>query len=572
MLVKGIRNILRWDAPLLKYRQLRQDSTGPDQGTTSVSRDTSSDPSIGTAEMAIPGGRSIRASSPTSSSSMAAAALAEEAHQLPKLSLGLLIALTCSIGGLQFVWSTIFSHGSAYLFSLGITESQSSLIWAIAPICGAFVQPVVGALADNSRSRWGRRRPFILGGAIGVVISIILLAWIDDIMRCLTAILGIQSKDTIQTTVQVGTIVCIALLNLAVQPLQLGLRALIVDVCPSEQQSLASAWAGRFTGISNILGYLLGSLSIGPLAEDDESWRFRFLSLLTVFMLSSTVVITLFFIREHHAGDLVAEVQEPTSIFHVFRDVKDGWAIMSPQARRVCLVQFCSWMGWFGFLFYSTSYVGRLYLAESRKQGVEPTDALKDASIRIGTFASVLSSITAFATTVIAPHIAASKSTLPSPILDGLKARVSAGWWRQKHILWAMSLFLYAFCTFCTFFISSTNAAIFIVTLVGLSWGITQWAPFALLGEEIAMHEVEGEDDDSEVEKGREGMTAQSGAIMGVHNAAISIPQILAAFGSSFIFWLCKGDKPGEGNGIPWVLRISGVAALVAAYFAWRLK
>jgi solute carrier family 45, member 1/2/4 len=59
---------------------------------------------------------------------------------------------------------------------------------------------------------------------------------------------------------------------------------------------------------------------------------------------------------------------------------------------------------------------------------------------------------------------------------------------------------------------------------------------------------------------------------MGVHNAAISIPQILAALGSSFIFWLCEGSRSGEDDGIGWVLRTSGVAALVAAYFAWQLK
>lgn len=469
---------------------------------------------------------------------------------------------------LQLVWSIIFSHGSSYLFSLGSTKSQSSLIWAIGPICGAVVQPIIGVVADDSRSSWGRRRPFIVGGAIGTVISLLALAWVSNFMRALARAFGVGSDEGVKTMIHLGTVIFITFLNLSIQPLQLGLRTLIVDVCPPEQQSIASAWAGRFTSIGNILGYIVGSLQLGFIPYDDEAWRFRFLSLFCVVVLLTTVSITAYFIREESPSEVTQEPKTGILPLRVLRNLKNGWAVMPSQSRRVCLVQFFAWMGWFGFLFYSTSYVGRLYFAESLRRGVENFDFLRDTGIRLGTFASLLSALIALATIVIAPIITSSDSTVV--LFENTLTMGQVRWWRQIHIIWTLSHLLYAFCTFCTLFVSSTKIEMFLIALTGVSWGVTQWAPFAILGKNIATWQAER---DLAFERGEQLSTSnQSGAIIGAHNAAISVPQILAALGSSVIFSILDGRGASRSDDIAWVLRASGLAALVAAYFAWRLE
>ena len=45
------------------------------------------------------------------------------------------------------------------------------------------MQPVVGVLADNSRSKWGRRRPFMVGGALIVAVCLLVLGWTGEIVR-----------------------------------------------------------------------------------------------------------------------------------------------------------------------------------------------------------------------------------------------------------------------------------------------------------------------------------------------------------------------------------------------------
>lgn len=43
---------------------------------------------------------------------------------------------------------------------------------------------------------------------------------------------------------------------------QAGIRAFIVDYAPTHQQEDANSWAGRVTGIGNILGYLSGYMNL----------------------------------------------------------------------------------------------------------------------------------------------------------------------------------------------------------------------------------------------------------------------------------------------------------------------
>ena len=70
-----------------------------------------------------------------------------------------------------------------YLLQLGLTKSRTSLVWIAGPLSGLIMQPVVGVLADNSRSKWGRRRPFMIGGSLIVAICLLILGWTGEIVR-----------------------------------------------------------------------------------------------------------------------------------------------------------------------------------------------------------------------------------------------------------------------------------------------------------------------------------------------------------------------------------------------------
>lgn len=75
------------------------------------------------------------------------------------------------------------------------------------------------------------------------------------------------------------------------------------------------------------------------------------------------------------------------------------------------------------------------------------------------------------------------------------------------------------------------------------------------------------EDDDDEEEGG--GKDNQSGAILGVHNIAISLPQVISGLVSSVTYRIAEG----AGSQVPtaWVLASSGFAAFGAAVLAARM-
>lgn len=95
--------------------------------------------------------------------------------QKPKLSFWQIWNLSFGFLGVQIGYSLQNSNTSSIFKSLGADTSQLSLFWLAAPIAGMIIQPIVGMLSDNSWTKLGRRKPYILGGAIISTIALMLM-------------------------------------------------------------------------------------------------------------------------------------------------------------------------------------------------------------------------------------------------------------------------------------------------------------------------------------------------------------------------------------------------------------
>ena len=102
---------------------------------------------------------------------------------------------------------------------------------------------------------------------------------------------------------------------------------------------------------------------------------------------------------------------------------------------------------------------------------------------------------------------------------------------------------------------------IVLIALAGLPWAVTQWVPWAVIGYETSRQGLESDEGDEE--------DSQAGAILGVHNMAISLPQVLSGAVSSVTYKIA--EEAGSQVPTAWVLAISGVAAFVAAYLVKRV-
>ena len=322
--------------------------------------------------------------------------------------------------------------------------------------------------------------------------------------------------------------------------------------------------------------------------------------------LCGTIVISSLYIRERDPRLEGPPSEANPGIVSFFRQVFKSIRRLPPQSRKVCEVQFFNWMGWFGFLFYITTWIGQLhvnpYFASHPDLTPAEIDKAWEDATRVGTFALLIFAITSFASNIILPflvvpsyraspprtpstpqhHTPGTPGTLSASITSffpsaptpsaNLHARLTRLLdlcqikWLTLRRAWLLAHILYALCMASTFFISTPTQATVLTGVIGLPWALTLWAPFALISAEISKRDTEARRSDIKPED-------QAGVILGLHNVAVAAPQIVATLVSSAIFKLAQKQR-GEpyDTSVGWVLRFGGLAALVAAVFTWRIR
>jgi MFS family permease len=110
------------------------------------------------------------------------------------------------------------------------------VISAIAGLCALITYPLAGALSDRTISRFGRRRPWILGGVLLFAASLFAL--------------GLQSS-----IVGIGIFWSLSLIGFCI--LTAAITATISDQVPVNQRGFVSGWVSAPQAVGTILGILL---------------------------------------------------------------------------------------------------------------------------------------------------------------------------------------------------------------------------------------------------------------------------------------------------------------------------
>lgn len=77
-----------------------------------------------------------------------------------------IINVNFGILGIECCWALLMANSSAILLYLGATIPMIAYLWLLPPFVGLITSPVVGHLSDLTTTRFGRRRPYILGGSL----------------------------------------------------------------------------------------------------------------------------------------------------------------------------------------------------------------------------------------------------------------------------------------------------------------------------------------------------------------------------------------------------------------------
>ena len=84
----------------------------------------------------------------------------------PRLNFSQIINMNFGFFGLQYSFGLQQANMSPIYSYLGAEESSLPLLWLAGPMTGLIVQPIIGAMSDKTITKWGRRTPYFLIGAI----------------------------------------------------------------------------------------------------------------------------------------------------------------------------------------------------------------------------------------------------------------------------------------------------------------------------------------------------------------------------------------------------------------------
>jgi len=83
--------------------------------------------------------------------------------------------------------------------------------------------------------------------------------------------------------------------------------------------------------------------------------------------------------------------------------------------------------------------------------------------------------------------------------------------------VWVFSEIFLAFVFFSTIVVDKVWQAIVIISLCGISWAVSMWVPFALIGEYLEIYNANQESKNDDEEENDENKLS-SGIILGIHN------------------------------------------------------
>ncbi|KAF3765268.1 hypothetical protein M406DRAFT_37131 [Cryphonectria parasitica EP155] len=496
--------------------------------------------------------------------------LRHDPEESKRKSLGFILSLSAGWFGLQQIFTVFFGSGYFYLASLGFRDTTISLMWLSGPSAGLFFQPVIGAMSDSCTHPWGQRRPFVVIGTLVLICAMLSLAWAEEITTAFSPAprweISAREQDHHASSWGLSTLVTASILvaNFAIQPVQLGLRAMATDLVPIHQQAQAQAWIARLNLMGSLVGYGIGSADLAGKLPFLGHSQFQILCSLVSINLAICVSITCSLVQERRQTPLLSPKKPQRPLLVRLRELT--------VVRRVCVAQVFCWLAWFPFLYDISKYVGGLQRDSNLRSNVGGVASHKGDMTRAGSFAMLIFASVSLVASVILPRLVVTPASSEFPDETRRKHRT---WSFRKGFgslrrIWLACQIIFCIGMMSTFIFDSLESAYVLAALTGIPWAAGTWIPFTLISQDIrrAHGDMLGAVDGDDAED-------LAATVVGIHNAAISAPQIAAALGSSLLFLLVSSQGPhgaGQNNGLEvWLLRAGGLSALAGAWLIKKL-
>ena len=466
--------------------------------------------------------------------------------------------------GIQFGFALQNANASRIFETLGAPMDAVPGLWIAAPLTGLLVQPIIGYLSDRTWTRWGRRRPYFMIGAVFTTLALLVM----------------PNSPTLW--IAAGTLwVLDASINVSMEPF----RAFVGDKLAPRQRPTGYAMQSFFIGVGAIVASFLpfilahfGVANTAPAGEVPPTVRYAFY--FGAVVLLASIAWTVFSTREYSPGELASfDDAEPPAVHqaapvagpppmlqiggwialglalaaaiawrngdkmlyvlaglcvayglllgvarvlpgpHMLATIVDDLRSMPRTMRRLAWVQFFSWFALFAMWIYTTAAVAGTHFGSTDPGSA----AYNEGANWVGVLFGAYNGFAALAALLI-------------PLMVRLMGL------RMSHLvnLWLGGLGLISL-----MLIDDPKWLLLSMVGVGFAWASILSLPYALLSDSVP--------------------AAKMGVYMGLFNFFIVIPQLVAASALGFMLRLWLGGNPMH------VLALGGVSLLIAGLCVLRV-
>lgn len=213
----------------------------------------------------------------------------KEPHTLSLLQMVLLNAVVC---GVEIAACAGFVYIPPMLLKAGYSEEEMNILLGMGPMLALIFVPLIGRYSDSCKSRFGRRRPFILGLSVVLVISMYMIPFGEYF--------SVMALGNIPLSHRLGTILLTVgaiMLDFTSQVCLTPCEALLSDMSgESHQQDRIFTIYSVMVSLGGIMGYLLTAIdwtsnTIGTYFGGQEASIFSMLIVIFTMTLTATVII-----------------------------------------------------------------------------------------------------------------------------------------------------------------------------------------------------------------------------------------------------------------------------------------
>jgi maltose/moltooligosaccharide transporter len=426
----------------------------------------------------------------------------------PHLSLWRIVQMNLGFLGLQFSFGLQQGNMGPIYSYLGANEAALPLLQLAGPMTGLIIQPIIGAMSDRTASKWGRRTPYFIVGAIMCSLGLLIMPFSSSLLMAASLLWLLDAGN-----------------NITMEPY----RAYVSDRLNPDQHNAGFLTQSAFTGIAQCLALGTPSLLVGLLGMNKDAVDAHNIpyTVHVVFMIGavlslSTILWSVIRVPELPLTDTQrSEIAAmPKSAAATFAEIFGAMREMPGPMKKLGVMMVFQWYAFGSYWTYVTYSISRSVYGTS-----DPiSDAFRSAVLTNGEMAAFYNFIAFASALAMVPIIRkiGPRRTHAIALVCGGVGMALIPMIHDKALLFGAAIG------------------------VGIAWGSIMGTPYVMLASCIPPR--------------------RTGVYMGIFNMMIVVPMLLNAATLPFYYGpLLGGDARN-------VLTLAGVLLVCAALAVLRVK